>query len=75
MAKQKPRRRPTPVAKASNTTAAVTITVDEAAKRLRIGRNQAYNAVKKGELPVIRLGKRLLVPIAALDRMLSGEVA
>lgn len=48
-----------------------TTTVVEAAKRLGIGRNQAYDAVKRGELPVIRIGKRLLVPTAALDRMLD----
>lgn len=49
-----------------------TATVGEAAKRLGIGRNQAYEAVKRGEIPVIKIGKRLLVPRAALDRLLSG---
>lgn len=50
-----------------------TATVTEAARRLGIGRNQAYAAVRRGELPVIRIGKRLLVPVAVLDRMLNGE--
>lgn len=49
-----------------------TTTIMEAAKRLRIGRNQAYDAVHRGELPVIKIGKRLLVPTAALDRLLLG---
>lgn len=53
----------------------LTITIVEAAKRLRIGRNQAYDAARNGELPTIRIGKRWLVPTAALDRMLSGEAA
>ena len=55
--------------------ASETTTVPAAAKRLRIGRNQAYKAVANGELPVIRIGRRLLVPTAALDRMLNGESA
>jgi excisionase family DNA binding protein len=52
-----------------------TYTIDEAAKLLRIGRNQAYAAASKGEIPVLKIGKRLLVPRAALDRMLKGEAA
>ena len=50
-----------------------TFTVVEAAKLLRVGRNQAYQAVASGEIPVIKIGKRLLVPRAALERLLSGE--
>lgn len=53
--------------------APATTTIVEAAKRLRIGRNQAYEAAHRGELPVIKIGKRLLVPTIALDRLLSGE--
>lgn len=51
------------------------LTVEEAAKFLRISRNSAYLAVKKGELPSIRIGRRLLVPRAAFERMLdqAGE--
>lgn len=48
-----------------------TATVTEAAKRLGIGRNQAYEAVRRGEIPAIKIGKRLLVPLNALDRMLK----
>ncbi len=52
-----------------------TATVMETAKRLGIGRNQAYAAVKRGEIPVIQIGKRLLVPLAALDRLLGARDA
>ena len=48
----------------------LTMTVTECAKRLGIGRNSAYEAVNRGEIPVIRVGKRLLVPKAALERLL-----
>lgn len=55
---------------------AETTTVIEAAKRLGIGRNQAYDAVRRGELPSIRIGKRIVIPTAALDRMLrEGRAA
>jgi excisionase family DNA binding protein len=49
-----------------------TLTIDEAAKALGIGRNQAYEAAHRGEIPTIKIGKRLLVPTAALERMLQG---
>jgi excisionase family DNA binding protein len=52
-----------------------TLTVEEAAKRLGIGRNSAYEAAARGEIPSIRIGKRLLVPIKPLERLLNGEVA
>lgn len=52
-----------------------TLTVDEAAKRLGIGRNQAYEAVKRAEIPCIKIGRRLLVPRAALEKMLGSGVS
>lgn len=50
-----------------------TYTVDQAAELLGIGRNTAYEAVRRGEIPTIKIGRRLLVPRTALERMLSGE--
>ena len=52
-----------------------TMTIPKATQRLGIGRNQAYEAARRGEIPIIRIGKRLLVPVAALERMLSGVEA
>ena len=52
-----------------------TLTVEEAAALLGIGRNSAYQAVASGQLPVIRIGRRLLVPRAALERLLTGMQA
>ena len=46
-------------------------TVEEAGRLLGIGRSAAYEAARSGELPVIRIGRRLLVSKQALDRMLS----
>ena len=56
----------------SNETAA-TITVEEAAHLLRIGRSQAYAAVRRGEIPSLRIGGRLLVLNTPLQRLLRGE--
>jgi excisionase family DNA binding protein len=49
-----------------------TCTVQEAAKQLGISRVAAYQAAQRGELPTIKFGKRILVPLAALERMLEG---
>ena len=46
-----------------------TLTVREAAYVLGIGRNSAYEAAHRGELPTIRIGRRLLVTKAALAAM------
>ncbi len=48
-----------------------TYSVTEAGKILGIGRSAAYEAARRGELPVVRIGRRLLVPIRALERMLE----
>ena len=46
-------------------------TVEEAGTLLDLGRSGAYEAVRRGDIPTIRIGRRLLVPKAALDRMLA----
>ena len=47
------------------------LTVDEVAKILRIGRISAYQAIERGEVPSIRIGRRILIPRAALEQMLN----
>ncbi len=53
----------------------LTLSVPECAKRLGIGQNAAYEAVARGEIPVIKVGKRLLVPKAQLEKLLAGELS
>lgn len=48
-----------------------TISVEEAAARLGIGRNQAYQAAAAGKLPILRFGRRMVVPLPAFNRMLE----
>jgi excisionase family DNA binding protein len=54
--------------------AADVMTVQDVAVRLGIGRNQAYEAVARGQVPgAFRFGRRWLIPRVAFDRMLAGE--
>jgi len=46
-------------------------TVEEARALLRIGRGAIYEAIRRGEIPAIRIGRRILVPCAALERLLG----
>ncbi len=48
-----------------------TVSVTQAARQIGIGRNLAYEGIRRGEIPAIKIGKRLLVPVAALERMLA----
>jgi excisionase family DNA binding protein len=48
------------------------MTVPEAGTVLGISRAQAYLMVKEGRLPVIRLGRRIVVPLPALMKMLEN---
>ena len=44
----------------------LTLTVDEASAALGISRSRTYEVIRRGEIPTIRLGGRLLVPWKAL---------
>jgi excisionase family DNA binding protein len=52
-----------------------TITVEEAGEILGVSRASAYAAARPtgGELPTIRVGRRILVPVPKLRRLL-GEL-
>jgi excisionase family DNA binding protein len=47
------------------------LTVEEAGEVLRIGRGAAYEAVRRGTLPAVRIGRSLRVPRQALETMLG----
>ena len=49
-----------------------TLSVPAAGRRyFGLGKNASYEAAKRGEIPVIKIGSRLRVPILALERMLE----
>lgn len=57
---------------ATPATLKITGTIAEAAELLGIGRNQAYEAAHRGDIPVIKIGKRLVVKWPALLEMLGA---
>jgi excisionase family DNA binding protein len=55
-------------------TECLTVSVEEAGRILGYSRNSAYDAARRGELPTIRLGRKIRVPKAALLHMLDSAV-
>lgn len=51
------------------------LTADEAAEVLRLGRSSVYEAIRLGLLPGLRIGRRILIPKAALQSMLDTQSA
>jgi excisionase family DNA binding protein len=48
-----------------------TISIEQAAQVLGLGRTAAYEAARRGEFPTRRLGRRVLVPVPALVEWLG----
>lgn len=48
-----------------------TLTVPEAGRILGIGRDAAYRAALSGEIPTLRLGRRIVVPVPRLLALLG----
>jgi hypothetical protein len=48
------------------------LTIPEAGRLIGLSRWSAYSAASRGEIPTIKLGRRLVVPKVALMRMLDG---
>ena len=47
--------------------------VPEAGAKLGLGRNASYAAAKRGDIPTIKIGPKLLrVPVRALEEMLNA---
>ncbi len=52
---------------------ALLLTVKEAAKLMRIGKDMAYALVAEGKIPNIRLGRHIRIPRASLIAHLQAE--
>ncbi len=48
-----------------------TLSIEEAAELLGIGRSAAYECARRSQLPTLRLGRRLRVPTAELRRLVG----
>lgn len=51
----------------------LTYTVPQAAAILGISNWSAYEAIKRGELPARKVGRRIVVPKIQLDQWLAGQ--
>lgn len=50
----------------------LTLSVEEAAQMLGISRALAYELVRRGDLPRLQLGRRIVVPRRALEELVAG---
>lgn len=53
----------------------IVLSIAEAAARLGIHRQTLRAAIERGDLRAVRIGRRWLVPIAAIDELLEGHRA
>lgn len=51
----------------------ITLSVEEVAPMLGLGRSAAYEAARRGEIPSRRLGRRVVVPVPALLEWLGAD--
>ncbi len=52
----------------------IVLTVEEAARRLGIGRSLAWRLVQEGEIPSVRLGRLVRVPMRQLEEWLQAQI-
>lgn len=57
----------------SDTNERLTYNVIEAARLLGLSKNSVYQACLKGEIPHLKIGKRILIPKAKLDELLHSN--
>ena len=55
----------------TNETESAILSVNQCAEYLKISRGSAYNACLTGEIPHIKIGRRILIPRVALQKLLS----
>ncbi len=49
----------------------IVLSVEEARTLLGLSRGLMYEAIRRGEIPSLRIGRRILIPRAALARLLE----
>lgn len=53
--------------------APATITVEQMGELLGLGRAAAYEAVQRGDIPSLKIGRRVLIPVPALLEMIGAK--
>ena len=56
-----------------NETESAVLSVNQCAKYLKISRGSAYQGIMTGEIPHIKIGRRILISRRALEKMLEGQ--
>lgn len=51
----------------------LTISATELPRVLGVGRNTAYELVKRSDFPAVRIGRRIVIPIDALKEWLNNH--
>ena len=51
------------------------LSIDQSAQYLDIGRSSVYRLINEGEIRIIRLGRRTIVPRSELDRLIERRLA
>jgi len=51
------------------------LTVAEACKLLKLSRGATYSGIRSRQIPSIRVGRRILIPLTALQKLLEGKNA
>jgi excisionase family DNA binding protein len=51
----------------------ITLTIEETASLLGLGRTATYEAARRGQIPARRLGRRVVVPVPALLEWLRSD--
>jgi len=55
----------------ANNSEDLVINVAEACKLLKLSRGAVYSGIKCGQIPAIRIGRRIIIPRSALSKMLE----
>ena len=63
---------PIPVTTLDDLESRLTVSIEEAAALLGLGRTACYEAARRGQIPTRRLGRRLIVPVPALLEWLGA---
>ncbi len=56
----------------TNETESAILSVNECAKMLKLSRGSAYQGCLTGEIPHIKIGRRILIPRVAIQRLLES---
>ena len=57
----------------TSTTPPAAFSIDEAARQLSIGRSSVYALIKTGDIRIVKIGRRTIIPAAEIARIISSD--